>query len=135
MNLKRKKILATKVLGVGKERIIFNKNSLQDIKDALTRQDIKDLLAAGAISIRAAKGRKKIEKKSARRRAGSRRKIVIDKKRRYINLTRKLRAYLAELRKKELVSNEVYFKLRQEIKASAFADKIHLKERIRELKQ
>ena len=97
----------------------------------MTRQDIRDLFASGAISIAEIKGRKKIEKRLTRRRAGSRRQPAIDKKRQYIITTRKLRAYLSELRKAEKITEEHFHKLRKEIRASSFRDKGHMKERIK----
>lgn len=134
MKLENKKTFAANVLGVGKARIIFNQNRLEEIKEAMTRQDIKDLFADGAISVREIKGRKAIVRRKTRRRAGSRRQIVPGKKRRYITITRKLRAYVEELRKSEKLTEEQFQILRKEIKASAFGDKAHLKERIKLLK-
>lgn len=131
MKLENKKKFAAKVLGVGKARIIFNKNRLDEIKEAMTRQDIKDLFTDDAILIRAIRGRKAIEKRKTRRRQGSIRQPVFDTKRKYIITTRKLRNYLSELRKNEKLTEEHFQKLRKEIKASSFRDKTHLKERIK----
>jgi len=47
MNLKPKKKLAVKVLGVGAERIKFNSERINEIKEAITRQDIKELVKRG----------------------------------------------------------------------------------------
>ena len=49
MKLDKKRALASKVLNVGKERVIFVNTRLEEIKNAITRQDIKDLLREGAI--------------------------------------------------------------------------------------
>jgi large subunit ribosomal protein L19e len=131
MKLDKKKSFAARVLGVGKGRIVFNRNRLEEIKEAMTRQDIKDLFAEGAIMVKGIRGRKAIVKRTTRRRAGSRRQPVPNKKRRYIIITRKLRAYISELRKGEKLSEEQFQKIRKEIKASSFRDKAHLKERIK----
>ncbi|MEI6731196.1 MAG: 50S ribosomal protein L19e [archaeon] len=130
MNLGKKKKLAAKTLGIGKDRIIFNTQRLDEIKEALTKQDIRDLLADGAISIREIKGRHANEKRKTRRRRGSIKKVVNKRKKVYMILTRKLRAYIAELRNKGRMKEEVYWKIRKEIKASSFRSKAHLKERI-----
>ncbi len=131
MKLENKKAFVSKVLGVGKGRIIFNKNRLSEIKEAMTRQDIKDLFDSNAIIIRELKGRKTIEKRKTRRRAGSRRNPVFNRKLRYMTIARKLRSYLSELRKAEKLTQEQFIKLRQEIRANSFSDKSHLKDRIR----
>jgi large subunit ribosomal protein L19e len=131
MKLENKKSFAAKVIGVGKGRIIFNKSRLSEVKEAMTRQDIKDLFIDGAILIREIRGRKAIVKRKTRRRAGSIRQPAFSKKGRYMTITRKLRRYLAELRKSEKITNEQFQMLRKEIKASAFTDKTRLKERIK----
>lgn len=131
MNLKKKKDLAVKVLGVGKERIIFNTQRLDEIKEAITKQDIRDLFDAGAISIKEIKGSKVKKQRKTRRRKGSIRKKVKGTKREYMHLTRNLREYLFQSRRKGEISRETYLKIRKEIKARTFKDKNHLKERIK----
>ncbi len=130
MNLIKKKILATRVLGVGKSRIIFNPSRLSEIKEAITKQDIWDLLSSGAILIREKKGRKTIVPRKTRRRQGSISKKVKKGKKNYIILTRKLRKYLSELLSQKKITKEQYYKLRKEIKARIFKTKNSLKERI-----
>lgn len=131
MKLENKKTFVASVLGVGKGRIIFNKSRLSEIKEAMTRQDVRDLFSSGAISIAEIKGRRKVEKRATRRRAGSIKQPAINKKRKYMINTRKLRAYVSELRKNGNITREQFFKLRNEIRASAFKDKAHFKERIK----
>ena len=131
MKLENKKRFAARILGIGKRRIVFNNSRLSEIKEAMTRQDVKDLFMSGAISIKEIKGRRKVEKRSGRRRAGSVRQPVKGKKTLYMTITRKLRKYLAELRKAEKITKEQYLKLRQEVRASSFKDKAHLKERMK----
>ncbi len=134
MKLENKKAFAANVLGVGEGRIIFNKSRLSEIKEAMTREDIKGLFAEGAILIREIKGRKAVERRKTRRRAGSRKQPSIDKKGRYMIIARKLRSYVSELRKAEKLTQEQFETLRKEIRASNFKDKAHLKERIKLLK-
>jgi|SRR3989344_782691 len=128
MNLENKKALAAKTLGVGKERIIFNNERLQEIKEAITRQDIRDLFSSKAISVRVISGRKAKIGRKTRRRFGSIKKTINHGKRNYVILTRKLRNYINELRKQESLSEADYQKLRKQIRASIFRSKSHLKE-------
>ena len=130
MKLEGKKELAARTLGVGKERIVFNTARLAEVKEAITKQDIRDLVQAKAIFVKEIKGRAKVERRSTRRRAGSIRKKVKPKKLGYMILTRKLRSIIADLRVKEKISEELYQKLRKEIKAHSFRDKHQMKERI-----
>lgn len=132
MKLEKKKSLAAKTLEVGKNRIVFNTQRLSDIKEAITKQDIRDLFSDGAILLRAPSGRKKIIRRKYRRKAGSVKKPVKNGKREYVMLTRKLRAYVAQLRRLGKLPREEYYALRKEIKSKSFKSKAQLKERISE---
>ena len=130
MNLLKKKELAARTLNVGKDRIVFNIQRLDEIKEAITKQDIKDLFSSKAIVIKEISGRKVRHKK--RRRAGSIKKRPAHSKRIYIILTRKLRKHLSVLKRKGQIKKEKFIKLRQEIRASAFKSLAQLKDRISE---
>lgn len=129
MKLEKKKMLVARALDVGKGRVVFNKNNLSQIKEAITKQDVKDLVSSGAIIIKDKKGRLANEKTHKRRRAGSVKKKVRRSKREYVLLTRKLRSYLFVLRKKGL-SKETYAELRKQIKRHEIRNLSHLKEKI-----
>jgi large subunit ribosomal protein L19e len=130
MKLERKKELVARALGVGTGRIRFNPARLSEVKEAITKQDMRDLLAGGAIVIVPVSGRKKVEKRMRRRGPGKVRMKVVDGKRRYITLTRKFRKYLANLRATGKITEEGYQKARREIKASVFKDMNHFKEAV-----
>ena len=130
MNLAKKKNLAVKVLGVGKERIIFSKSRLNEIKEAITKQDIRDLKNGGAISVREITGRMKGKKKTGRRGPGKKKKVVNKRKARYVILTRKLRGYILSLKNQGKVSDEDFRDVRKKIRNSFFKSKSHLKEHL-----
>jgi len=131
MNLKKKKKLIARVLKVGLGRIILDSNMKNEIKEAITRQDVKDLKQAGAVRIKEKKGRKRKEKKR-RRREGKIKKKVKRRKQEYVKLTRKLRNYIKGLKNKERISKEDYREFRKKIRARQFRDLAHLKEAIKE---
>lgn len=130
MKLENKKQLVAKVLGVGKGRIIFNTSMLNNVKEAITRQDIRDLYAQGAISLREVTGRKQHVKRKRRRGFGSVRKRPVDTKREYMLQTRKLRAFVAHLRTQGKMSQEQYIKVRKEIRARAFKSLAQMKDHL-----
>ncbi len=130
MKLEHKKAFASKVLGVGKARVVFNTARLSDIKEAITRQDIRELVAQGAIMINDPRGRKTVVRRQSRRRAGSIRKKAVDTKRQYIIITRKLRAYLAHLKIQGKIEQSEFEQLRREIRARAFKSLAQMKERM-----
>ncbi|MGD9275701.1 MAG: 50S ribosomal protein L19e [Candidatus Pacearchaeota archaeon] len=130
MNLASKKELAAKTLGVGKARITFIESRLSEIKEALTKQDIRDLATDGAIVIREVKGRKKVEKRKRRRGVGKVRRKVNTRKQDYVIMTRKLRGYVAELKKRGELAPEEVTEIRKRIRNKKFRSKAHLKEYI-----
>ncbi|MDO8517210.1 MAG: 50S ribosomal protein L19e [Nanoarchaeota archaeon] len=133
MQLANKKALAAKVLKVGKYRIIFMEESLNEIKEAITRQDISDLYKSGAIKIREIRGRRKAVKRKHRRGVGKVKKKVKNSKQEYVKLTRKLRTYAKFLVKTKKINPEKYRKIRKMIKAKRFKSKRHLNEGLGEI--
>ena len=71
MNLGRKKSLAAKTLKVGKERVVFLATRINEIKEAITKNDIRDLTAEGAILVKEVGGRKKNLKKTTKKSTGN----------------------------------------------------------------
>jgi large subunit ribosomal protein L19e len=130
MNLTKKKVLAAKVLKVGKNRIFFANENLSEIKEAITRQDIKDLYDAGAIQIKEVSGRKKIVKRKHRRRIGKVKNKTNTRKREYVIITRKLRKLIKHLSKTGKIDKETYRQTRKQIRARKFRSKRHLKEHL-----
>ena len=134
MDLSKKKKLAKRTLNVGEDRIVFLESRLEEIKDAITKQDIRDLLKSGAILIKERKGRKKVERRISRSTGNIRRKAK-GKKREYIILTRKLRKYLKSQLLKEKIFKEHFIDIRKKIRNRVFRSLAHLKEYIGEIKK
>lgn len=130
MKLEAKKELVARALKVGKNRIVFNTERLSELKEAITKQDIKDLKSSGAIHIKEVAGRKTKKKRKTRRREGSIKKTVKNSKEKYVTLTRKLRTYISYLKKTGQISPEKVSEIRKEIRASAFRSLANMKERI-----
>ncbi len=135
MNLSKKKQLASKVLKTGKKRIHFNSENLAEIKEAITKQDIKDLYKEGIITIKPIKGRKRIKKRKTKRGPGKIKKKVKKRKQTYVKITRKLREYLRHLKKQGIITNELFLELRKKIRMRDFRSKAHLKEHLEGLEE
>jgi len=133
MGLRTKKRLAARVLGIGLERVMFDEAKIDEIKEALTRQDIKDLVKSGAIKIKDIEGRKRKKRRKTKRRGGKIKKRVGKRKKGYMILTRKLRKTLKSLKKAGVISKERYSKLMKETKAKAFKTRGHLMEVVRKI--
>mgnify|MGYP001582296220 CR=1 FL=1 len=128
MNLRKKKMLAAKTLGVGKNKISFVKSRIEEIKEAITKQDIRDLHSEGAILIRQATGRKKILRKRKKISSGNVRKKVKERKRKYIIMTRKLRRHLKEWSRKKGIPRTQTETVRKKIRNKEFKNKFNLNE-------
>ncbi len=125
MNLKKKKKLISRVLNVGVNKVILDANRIDEIKEAITRQDIKDLESQGIIRIKEARGKKKKGKVRGKK---VKKKNIVDRKKHYVKLTRKLRTYLKGMKKKGKLDGKEYENARKRIKASMFDSLAHLRE-------
>tara|TARA_Y100000034_G_C6661821_1_gene290188 strand:- start:100 stop:507 length:408 start_codon:yes stop_codon:yes gene_type:complete len=128
MNLRKKKELAAKTLRVGKERIVFIHSRKEEIKEAITKQDIRDLTKEGAIVVKDVKGRKKIERRKNKRSTGKIKKKVNTRKKDYVIMTRKLRGYLTSVKESLSLSKEEVKEIRNRIRNKKFRSKAVLKE-------
>jgi large subunit ribosomal protein L19e len=130
MNLAKRKELAAKVLGIGKNRVVFVKDSLPEIKEAITRMDIIDLHKSGAIQVKEVLGRKKIVRRRHRRRTGKVKAKVNSRKKEYVIITRKLRKFVRGLARTGKVDIEKKREVRKQIRARKFKSKRHLNEHL-----
>jgi len=127
MNLRNKKALAIKTLKVGKEKIVFLPSRINEIKEAITKQDIKDLKKEGAIVVKDAKGRKKIQRRKKARGPGKVKKKVNKRKQEYVIMTRKLRKHIAGAKKRGSLPREEIIDIRKKIKNRKFSSLKNLK--------
>lgn len=135
MNLRNKKSLARRTFNIGKRRIVFLSSRLDEIKEAITKQDIRDLQKDGAILVKEIKGRKKVKKRVGKKSPGNIRKKVNKRKKEYVIMTRKLRKYVAELKKQGKLSREEVIDIRKKIRNKFFKSKANLKNYIGELEK
>nr|MBI4156848.1 50S ribosomal protein L19e [Candidatus Woesearchaeota archaeon] len=138
MNLKTQKRIASIVLKVGKKRVIFDKEKLNEIKGAITKRDIRNLVGKGIIKARKEKGvsrfraRKTLvqQRKGRRKGPGSKRGTSyarLPRKRRWILAVRPQRKFIQELRDKGMLKSSDYRNLYKMIKGGAFRSRRHIK--------
>ncbi len=143
MKFKLQKKLAADVLKCSKKRVVFDKDRLTDIKEAITKADIKSLVAGKAIKKKPVKGVSKarakvrlVQKRKGKRKGkGSKkgkRTSRLSKKEAWINLIRAQRKLLKDLRDKEIVSKADYQKLYKKSKGGFFRSRRHIKMYIEE---
>ena len=127
MNLGQKKELAAKTMKVGKQRISFVNERLSEIKEAITKEDMRGLVESGAVIVNPVKGRKTNVSRKNRRGTGKIKLKVNKRKQEYVIITRKLRAYTAELKKQGKLTAEEVTEIRKRIRNRAYKSKANLK--------
>ena len=135
MKLGTKKELAAKTFKVGKKRITFVNERLSEIKEAISKEDLRGLKESGAIKIKEIKGRKVNVKRKNKRGTGKVKLKVNKRKQEYVIITRKLRSYVFELRKQGKLTPEEVKDIRKKIRNRAFKSKANLKNYIEGLRK
>ncbi|MEM2932771.1 MAG: 50S ribosomal protein L19e [Candidatus Pacearchaeota archaeon] len=139
VNLRMQKRLAARIMKVGLGRVKFDPERLDEIKDAITRKDIEELIKDKAITKKPVKGYKRRagRKRQARKKKGRKRgpgkikKYIVRRKREYVILIRNLRAYLKALKNRGVINSKEYKKLRKFAKSGLFKSKKALIEYLR----
>ena len=138
MKLAPKRRIAADVLGVGENRVWLDPERLADIKEAITKADIRGLVAEGAIKAKTktgiSKGRSKkvkIQKSKGRRKGlGSRKgtsKARLPRKKIWMNAIRSQRDFITLLRDKLYIEQSTYRLLRRRAKGGLFRSKRHIR--------
>ena len=136
-DLKSQKRIAADVMNVGEDRVWLDPEQMEKIGEAITRQDIRNLIEGGAIQKRdeqgtskaRAKHAKKQKAKGQRKGHGSRkgkktaRKSEKDE---WMEKIRALRSELKEMRDEEEINSEQYRELYNKAKGGFFRNKKHL---------
>lgn len=143
MELKVQKRLAAQILKCSRKRIWFDETRLDEIKEAITKEDIRDLISNGAIQIKHqrshSRGRSRLiqiqKRKGKRKGHGSRkgRKTARSpKKEAWVNRIRSQRKLLKRLRKGNKISKRDYHELYRKCKGGFFRSTRHIKVYIEE---
>ena len=130
--------LAAQILKCGHNRIKFDANNLEEIKDAITKADIRQLIQDGVISKKRllntsrfwARKRKEQKSKGKQKGPGSRKGTKtarLNPKRNWINRIRLQRNIIKSLRDNNLITTSDYHELYMKSKGGFFRSKRHLK--------
>jgi large subunit ribosomal protein L19e len=145
MNLRNQRRLAAEVLGVGARRVAFDEDRLEDIAEAITRDDIRLLINNQAITVKPVKGisrgraRLRKEKKKASgsgRGHGSRKgtkKSRTPKKKAWIGKIRAIRDELRKMKERKELDEGMYRSLYRQAKGGLFHSRRHLREHVKKM--
>ncbi len=143
MELKTQKRLAADLMKCSGKRIVFDNERLDEIKEAITKRDIHNLIRDKAISKKQSKGvsraranKIKQQKSKGRMKGPGSRKgkhtARLPSKKNWINKVRLQREIIKELKDKKRITNEVHKMLYRKIGGGFFRSKNHIKIYIKE---
>jgi len=138
MKLTVQKRLASDVLKCSPKRVWIDSTRLADVKESITKQDIRGLIIEGTIRLKPvksiSKGRQRAIKtqksKGLRKGKGSQKgkaTAKLPKKEAWMNKVRIQREFLKELRNKKIIEVSTYRKLYLRSKGGFFRSKRHIK--------
>jgi len=144
VNLRAKKRLAARVTGVGVHRIKFDTDHLDDIADAITRENIRSLITANTIKIRSFTGTSRgraHDKKAQRNKRGTtqgskkgRKGARVGKKTVYVAKVRALRRLLKIAKDRKDLTNPEFWILYKKVGGNTVRNKAHLRTLMEEIK-
>jgi large subunit ribosomal protein L19e len=142
-HLRLQKRLASEVLKCSPHRVRFNPERTSDIREAITKADIRGLIKLGVISEKKIKGiskvraRKiKVQKRKGRQRGSGSRKGKFTARSKpkevWMNAVRAQRKFLKELKDKDLLTPGSFWELYNKSKGGFFRSVRHIKLFIKE---
>ncbi len=138
MKLTTQRRVAASLLKCGEGRVRFDPSRLNEIKEGITKSDLRLLVSDGLVAAKPVKGVSRVrarkkhtqKRKGLRRGDGSRkgtRNAAVSAKSRWMAKVRSQRAFLAELKRKKMVDNAAYRELYLKSKGGFFRSKRHIK--------
>ena len=137
VNLKTKRQLVSRILGVGVDRVKFDPEHLDDVADAITRDNIRSLITANVIEIKPIKGTskgrshfKKLQRSKRGTKQGSkkgRKGARTGKKQVYVRKIKAMRHQLKVSKLRKEIVNEDYWKLYKQVSGNQVRNLAHLR--------
>jgi large subunit ribosomal protein L19e len=138
MILRLQKRLASEILRVGKDKVYMDPERLDDIKEAITREDVRLLISVGAIKKKMTVGNSRVrarkrqsQKRKGRRKGAAHRKGGIrartPKKEAWESKVRAQRQFLKMLKQKKKIKNIQFNRFYKLVKGGFFRSVSHMK--------
>jgi large subunit ribosomal protein L19e len=144
VNIKKKRELVARILGVGSNRIRFEPDRLEDVGDSITRENIRSLVNSGAIWTVQRKGTSRgrsVDKKSVWKIHGKgpgskkgKKTARVGKKEVYVVRVRSMRYHLRVLKERKDINNDVYWSLYKKVNGGQVRSLAHLRDLVKEAK-
>jgi large subunit ribosomal protein L19e len=141
INIRKKRELAARILGVGINRVKFEPDKLDDVADSITRENIRSLIKKGVTwtgrsagtSRSRAKAKHKIRKKHGIGPGSKKGKRTtrVGKKRIYIQKVRSLRYHLKVLKDRNDINRETFWMLYKKVNGGQVRSLAHLRDLVK----
>ncbi len=127
-NLRLQKRLAAQILKVGVSKVWIDPTKIEEVKEAITKNDVRRLIEKGYI--KKLPDKPKMPKKRRKRRGPGSKKgakhSIVDKKRRWINTVRPLRKLAKQLKEEGKIDQKTFKQLYRWIKGNMFRSRRHM---------
>jgi large subunit ribosomal protein L19e len=144
VNLKTKRQLVSRILGVGLDRVKFDPEHLDDVADAITRDNIRSLVTANVIEIKSIKGTskgrsffKKFQRNKRGTKQGSKKGAKgarSGRKQIYVKRIRAMRHQLKVSKGRKEIANDSYWNLYKQVSGNQVRNLAHLRSLIKEVR-
>lgn len=143
-DLKSQRRMAAEIMGIGQNRVWIDPDEEERVEEAITRQDIRNLIEGGAIDKKKQEGtsrgraRENRKQKSRGRRKGQgsrkgKKTARKGEKQEWMEKIRAIRKRLKELRDDEEITREQYRELYDKANGGFFRDTKHLENHVEDM--
>jgi large subunit ribosomal protein L19e len=144
VNIRKKRELAARILGVGVNRIRFEPDKLDEVGDSITRENIRTLINNGTIWTVKPKGTSRARAKAKliiRRKHGTglgskkgKKTARTGKKELYVIKVRSMRYHLKVLKDRNDINRETYWSLYKKVNGGQVRSLAHLRDLVKQSK-
>jgi len=136
MNLSNQKRIAARILKVGESRVWMDSTKMSEVKEAVTKNDIRSLISEGIIKAKPVTGVSRARKRMTQRQKGrqtqtgsrkGKRTARLPRKKAWILKTRIQRKFLKDLKGTQKIEPSTYRDLYRKVKGNFFRSRAHVK--------
>ncbi|MGI0001646.1 MAG: 50S ribosomal protein L19e [Nitrososphaeraceae archaeon] len=144
VNLKKKRELVARILGIGANRVRFEPDKLDDIADSITREDLRSLVKRGTIWTTKVKGTSRGRaktKQAIRKKSGlgpgskkGKKTARMGKKSAYVTKIRSMRYHLKVMKDRNEINRQTYWLIYKKVDGGQVRSVSHLRDIVKQTK-
>ncbi|MGB7558388.1 MAG: 50S ribosomal protein L19e [Nitrososphaeraceae archaeon] len=144
VNLKKKRELVARILGIGANRVRFEPDKLDDIADSITREDLRSLVKRGTIWTTKVKGTSRGRaktKQAIRKKSGlgpgskkGKKTARTGKKSAYVTKIRSMRYHLKVMKDRNEINGQTYWLIYKKVDGGQVRSVSHLRDIVKQTK-